>query len=555
MTVGGRKLKLLKKFHDDFLILPREEGDFVDSRLRNKDLDTIPMDRRTWEWYDVVGFWVCEAFSASTMQQASSSVAMGLNAGLTVVACMVGNLILIIPTCLNGYVGAKYGINFPVLIRSSFGIWGSFWAVIVRGVICVIWYGIQVYLGAQGVQAMIEAIWPSFKTWHLNSLPSSTHITAPELISFAALWILSLPLLYLKVSSLRWLFQIKLLIMPFFGVVLFTWALTASDGLGPMFRQKSVVSDGFTIAYAFLNAITSAIGGSATFALNIPDLTRHAKKPKGVVFAEIFAVPISLTLTELLGAVMAASSEVLYGSIEWNPVVVVRHWDARAAKFFAGLFFAFAMTMNVAGNSVSFGNDLSNIFPRYINIRRGQFICAILGFAITPWNIENSAQTFMSFLGGYSIFLGAILGVMLTDYWIVRCAKGISLSQIYEAKGLYSYHSGFNYRAFVGFAVGIAPLLPGLAYNINDKLHINRGLLNFYSLSWLDSVVLSSVTYFVLSLIHPFPKYEADINPDPERGSITYLDAKEGSPVNDQSSDAHEQAIKWNSLMSDPHLS
>lgn len=541
-------MNALKAFHRDYLVLREDRVEPYD-RLRNKDLDPIPMERRTWEWYDVVGFWVCEAFSASTMQQASSSVAMGLNAGLTVVACMVGNFILVIPTCLNGFLGAKYGINFPVLIRSSFGVWGSIWAVIVRGVICVIWYGVQVYLGAQGVQAMIEAIWPSFKTWHLNSLPSSAHITAPELISFVALWIVSLPLLYLPVSSLRWLFQIKLLLMPFFGVILFTWALTASNGLGPMFRQKSEVTNGFTVGYAFLNAITSAIGGSATFALNIPDLTRHAKKPKSVVFAQIFAVPTSLTLTELLGAVMAASSQIIYGSIEWNPVTIVRYWDSRAAKFFAGLLFAFAMTMNnVAGNSVSFGNDLSNVFPRYINIRRGQFICALLGFAITPWNIENSAEAFMSFLGGYSIFLGAILGVMLTDYWIVRRARGLSLCQLYMTEGLYWYHSGLNYRAFVGFAVGIAPLLPGLSYSINGDLHISKGILNFYSLSWLDSVVLSSVTYLLLSLIHPFPRFDRDMDSDPDITSVVCLDASESADKREQIVGVKAAEINWNQI-------
>jgi cytosine/uracil/thiamine/allantoin permease len=43
------------------------------------------------------------------------------------------------PCAFNGYIGAKYGIPFPVLARASFGIWGSYAAIVIRGVVCVIW--------------------------------------------------------------------------------------------------------------------------------------------------------------------------------------------------------------------------------------------------------------------------------------------------------------------------------------------------------------------------------------------------------------------------------
>ena len=35
--------------------------------------------------------------------------------------------------------------------------------------------------------------------------------------------------------------------------------------------------------------------------------------------------------------VMAASSQVVYGQIQWNPLEIVLIWDNRAAKFFVGL--------------------------------------------------------------------------------------------------------------------------------------------------------------------------------------------------------------------------
>ena len=79
-------------------------------------------------------------------------------------------------------------------------------------------------------------------------------------------------------------------------------------------------------------------------------------------------LPVCITLTELLGAVMAASSQVIYGELQWNPLKVILMWDDRAAKFFGGLLFAFANIMtNVAGNSVPFGNDLMGLFPKSVS--------------------------------------------------------------------------------------------------------------------------------------------------------------------------------------------
>lgn len=155
------------------------------------------------------------------------------------------------------------------------------------------------------------------------------------------------------------------------------------------------------------------------------DLTRYARTPRGAWLSQAFAVPLVLTLTQLLGVVMAASSQVIYGQVIWNPLVVITLWNNRPAKFFAGLLFAFAnIGTNVTGNSIPFANDLTGMFPKYINVRRGQFVCAILGFVICPWEIQAKASRFLAFIQGYTIFLGALLGSKSSVY----CNFTITLS-------------------------------------------------------------------------------------------------------------------------------
>jgi NCS1 family nucleobase:cation symporter-1 len=222
------------------------------------------------------------------------------------------------------------------------------------------------------------------------------------------------------------------------------------------------------------------------------DITRYARSPRASTIAQAVALPVMITLIELLGAIMAATSQVVYGQVLWNPLTIILLWEDRAAKFFAGLLFAFAMIgTNVAGNSIPFANDLTGMFPKYINIRRGQIICAIIGFASNPWVIQAKAGRFFSFIGGYSIFLGPLVGVLLSDYFAVNKCKAFNIFQLYKPHGIYWYYHGWNLRAIAALLIGIAPLLPGLIYNINPAVKVSQGILDFYTLGWLDGLVIS----------------------------------------------------------------
>ncbi|KAL8803676.1 MAG: hypothetical protein Q9200_006110 [Gallowayella weberi] len=213
--------------------------------------------------------------------------------------------------------------------------------------------------------------------------------------------------------------------MPFLWVALFTWALTASHGFGPLLHAPSKPMNGMSAGYLFCYAITASSSG---------------------------------------------------------------------ANY-------------VAANSISFGNDLTTLFPRYINIRRGQYICALLGFVIFPWKIEKSASNFLAFLNGYSIFLAPLSAIILTDYYFVRYKSGYNVSQLYTPGGLYWYRHGVNWRAIASFFVGMLPLLPGLIYQINPNLAgIARGYINFSSLAWLESTLFACASYYLFCVVSPMPK-------------------------------------------------
>ena len=249
-------------------------------------------------------------------------------------ACLVGNIIVAFPCAASGYLGSKYGCNFPAIARASWGLNGAYWAMLVRAVPCVIYFGIQCSIAATAVQACTEAIWPSFANWKLDALPASANIDAPNLLCFAINFLLTLPFLYLPIQTLRHLFVLKSIVVPLAWVGLFTWSLTASGGWGPQWSAPSAPLNGLTVGYLFAVCVNGAISGNATFAVNIMDISRHSKNNTAAWATQMFALPVLVTLTELLGATMAVAAGVVYGEVQWNPLLVIIQFDNRGAKFF-----------------------------------------------------------------------------------------------------------------------------------------------------------------------------------------------------------------------------
>ena len=106
-------------------------------------------------------------------------------------------------------------------------------------------------------------------------------------------------------------------------------------------------------------------------------------------YIQIIIIPIAFTLASFIGIAVTSAGVTLYGEILWDPLKLIDKWDNRAAAFFTSFSFVLStLGTNISANSLSAGNDMTALCPRYINIRRGQVICAFLGgWALCPWDI------------------------------------------------------------------------------------------------------------------------------------------------------------------------
>jgi len=157
---------------------------------------------------------------------------------------------------------------------------------------------------------------------------------------------------------------------------------------------------------------------------------------------------------------------------------------------------------------ISFANDLTSLFPKYINIRRGAIVATITaGWIMVPWKIIHSAGSLLAFMAGLGIFLAPIAAIIGADYWIVKKTH-IDVPGLYRSRGRYRYNqAGINWRAVVAFLLSVVPNLPGMAASVNAKLHDGiGGAVYIYDIFYLWGFTSAFVSYALLS--HFFPAHE-----------------------------------------------
>lgn len=316
-------------------------------------------------------------------------------------------------------------------------------------------------------------------------------------------------------TRLKWLFIVKMIATPVAALATMGWCVHKAGGSGNIFAMKATVS-GSQKAWLFLSSMSSVTGSWATLACNIPDFSRYAKSSRGQ-FIQLPFLPIIFTLCAVVGIVTTSASALIFDEPIWNPLIIIQSWTeyghgGRAAAFFAASAWYIAQVgTNITANSISAANDLTVLFPRYVNIRRGCIIAAIVGgWVIVPWKILASANTFLAFMSGYSVFLAPIAGILAADYWAVK-KQNIDVPALYDPDGRYSYWNGINWRALVAFLVSVCPNLPGLADSIKRStgdgnepgLNISQGIKNLYTFDWLFGFVVSIFLYTALSWMYP----------------------------------------------------
>ncbi|KAE9409732.1 NCS1 nucleoside transporter [Gymnopus androsaceus JB14] len=488
----------------------------------NKDLDPTPLSERNWRWYHYVSLWWGSSFNPNDWSTGSSLLSIGLSFGNAMGTVAMGALLSSIAIVFAARSGSRYHIGYPVTIRASMGMYGGYFFIALRSLIAMIYYGIQSYYAGNLFSVMFRCMF-GHKWTNLAPFPISANISSQSFVGFMIFYAFTFPLMFIHPRSIHVIFFWKAILLPPCAIALTAWAVTQAGGISTFSLGTSGVS-GSQLGWAWMDGINTILSSISPLIVSQPDITRYARSPFDASYPQAFANLFVKVLVYFLAICTAASLQVLYGGTPtWNlwdqlNLILDHNWNAgsRTLCFLMALAFSAATALtNISANSIPFAADVTGLLPRWMTIRRGQVLCALLGLAITPWNFLQNAQQFLTFLGSYNMFMGALLAVIWSDYFLVR-KSNFHIPSLYSSdpKGPYWYWRGINWRGVLAWICGSFIPFPGLIGSYNAKL-VDESAIRMFQSGWLISIAISFVVYYVLCTIFPVPIYPPEYAKQP----------------------------------------
>ncbi|HVV84086.1 MAG TPA: NCS1 family nucleobase:cation symporter-1 [Kofleriaceae bacterium] len=455
------------------------------SSLYNPDLAPVRVAERTWSTWDYAALWISMAHCIPTYMMASGLVDAGMSWWQALVTILLGNVIVLAPILLNSHPGTKYGIPFPVFARAAYGTYGANLPALMRALVACGWFGINAWIGGAALQVFFVSLWRGWARLlgHWNGYPGT------QWLSFLLFWALNILVIYRGMELVR---KVERWAAPFVLVmtaVLVVWAIHAAHGLGPTLEQGRGLH-GATFWHVFIPSLTATIGFWSTLSLNMPDFTRFGRSQREQAIGQVVALPTTMTVFAAMGIMITSATVIIYGGAIREPITLVSHFHSRLIVAVATFTIVVAtLAVNIAANVVSPANDFANAFPQRIDFKTGGLITGVLGIAFMPWELlANSKRYIDGWLIGYSGALGAIAGVLIADYWLIRKTR-LALHDLYMAEGVYRYTNGWNRAAVIATLLGAGVALGGAFWSPMHRI---------YDWAWFIGFGLAGATYLLL---------------------------------------------------------
>ncbi|KXT06952.1 hypothetical protein AC578_7314 [Pseudocercospora eumusae] len=504
---------LLQKL-DRWLRLPdHEQG----NRWCNEDTLPVPPERQVWGPLQFIELWFVIFTNLSNYQTGSSLMASGLLYWQAILVIIIGNILGASFAVLNSVSGAASHIGFPIASRSVWGMWGSYFPILNRILLSLVWYGVQAVLGGKMLYVCLRSIWPHIEHGIPNHLPASIGLTSAQFVCYFLFNILALVFIWIRPHKIRVWFHYTAVIISLSLFVLLGWAVGTSKGWGEVITAKSTISHS-ELGWTMSAGVMSVIGSISAGILNQNDFTRFAKKPSHVTWSQAGSFFLASNITSIIGVIVTAATQKEYGHGKalWDPTQLFmaiqdQHGSrGRAAAFFLGLVFIISqLGINVVGNVLAGGLDVAAVLPKYINLRRGAYTIAVLSVLPNPWQQLASGSTFLAVLSAYAVFLGPMIGLLCVHYYIIQ-KRTFHFPDLYTGnkKSIYWYTWGVNWRTVIVWIIAIIPSFPGFVNDANHALPVPIGLTRVYSLSFVLGFLIAVVLALLLHWIFPenFPE-------------------------------------------------
>jgi nucleobase:cation symporter-1, NCS1 family len=443
-------------------------------RLYNHDLAPTAPEGRTWGVFSLFAMWMSDVHSVGGYTFAASLFFLGLTGWQVLISMLVGITAVYFLMNLIGRPSLRYGIPFPVVARISFGVMGANLAAMVRGVVGIVWYGVQTYFASKAVQVLVITLIPSAAGLTHNSILG---LSTLGWFSFLFMWVFQLVIFLSGMERIRRFIDFC---GPVVYVVMFAMAIwiLSQSGFSSLTLQLSPPAASTTATIGVMaNAAMLIVAYFAALLLNFGDFARFAKDEASMKLGNFLGLPVNFLVFSIITVIVTAGTMKVFGEAIMDPVLIVEKIGNPFVVILGSITFIVAtMGINIVANFVSPAYDISNLSPQHINFKMGGLITSILSALVCPWLFVASPSAITLFVSIFGSALGPMFGIMIADYYLVK-KQSIAVEDLYTMSpgGSFNYDGGWNHKALIALAVSASLSIGlsllgayGMIFNVGD---------------------------------------------------------------------------------------
>jgi len=474
--------------------------------LSNWELVSVNPNDKNWDWKDLFYFWGSNIQSVIAFSLIGSLYLIyELNVFVVLFGTLIGSLFVYLFANLIGKPSQKYGLPFPIILRSSLGVKGAKYFGLIRGLVGLFMFGIQTYFLSKLFSYIIRIIIFSYDNTVLDQdifLVFLLGLNIIDWVSFIFSIILQVFLFSKSHHFNRSIIKFSTIIvysgMLFFFLIVFLYDVkTVSAAFADIFSLSNVF-DKNNIAPLITVAGTIFAYFSITI-VNYGDFSRYVKSESELKKGNLSLI-LNLIIFSFFAVFIVIGSDIFLNKnlenmerILTNPTDIIGKIGSIQITLIVLIFIVFASaSTNLVANYVPTQNSLLNFLPTKLNLKSAAIVISIFGFIIGIFWLPLLSQIgILAFVDTFGSFFGPLFGVMVIDYYIVK-ESTLENNDLFSLKknSLYFYSNGWHIKAiyslFLGFVFSASTIW-------------NESLMNFQSYSWIVGASISSLTYYLLT--------------------------------------------------------
>lgn len=419
-------------------------------------LNPAGANEKTWGWFAIFNIWANDVQSLfGYTLVASLFISFGVGGWTAFAALITAGLFTMWMVNLSGAAGEKYGIPYPVFARASLGTQGAKLPAILRAIVAVFWYGVQVYFASTAVALLIRAL------TGMSGGAEFLGLTGIDWTAFLIVWAFHIVIFW---RGMSWVGTFLNIAGPFvylvmIGLVVVLWQ--RADGqlfsaVGTIFANPEGTF--WTEVSGFVAIVGTMVAYFAAVMINFSDFSRYAKDKPAMIKGNLTGLPLNMILFSALALLTTAGAAVVFGEELINPTEIVERTDSVLLSVIAAItFFAATVGINLVANFIPAVNGIANLAPEKISFRKAGLITSFCALVIGGlWTAFISQFGIGGFVNTLGAVLAPIFGIMIVDYYLHR-KEELNLTDLYDMeKGEYHFDNGWNTPAVKAF--GIAAL-------------------------------------------------------------------------------------------------